>query len=1496
MAANEGAATTATPDIGVAYRGHIENQGDMPKPIGTLVAGPNALGTRGQSLRVEGFWIELTGADLPAAAGISYQVHVQNEGWMAVTGNGKFAGTQGKSQRIEAIKINLNNMPGYDVYYRGHVQNVGDIPQIEGNWGWVKNGAELGTTGSSLRLEELQVKIVKQESATPADIVYKKAGTYGPKTGSVTIDNNVIIDKSGVTLQNTVINGDLTIGEGVGDGDVVLNNVTVKGTTYVKGGGKDSIHINGGDYKQVVMMKTESGQTRIVAIDANNIEVVIAEDATGEEIILEGAFDKVTIDAPKVVVNTQGDTKIAKLDVGKEATDSDIKLAKGTAVADLAVSAPVKMTGEGTIEKADVHSDGVSFETAPAKQNVDPEVKTPPVITPPVVDPVKPPVIPPVTPTPGGGGGITTIPITYLAITGNSNVGATLSVIPTPANATGTYQWYRAAFQSNDFTPITGATGKNYTLQPADENMSIRAVITGTGAYSGTWTSISVDKITNLKELTRGNGLDPITITSDEHLIDLRHLYGSGKLPTEFTVTDGKTIITIPIKYWEGDFDGTTLGTKTITPVWSMPEGYQDVTDQIIPIMAIDVNIPQTFLACTEKEIISTNLGGIDNGNIVNVPINTNINDFLTGMLISPYATHKMLNGDGQPIDPGAYSTTNVSNEMRIQVIAEDGSTASYGIRLSTAEFPQVGAVRNLQIIPTNGDVFIKVDEPASMTAVKGFEILFSSDGMTWGHKRTILCDEYYNPNTIQAYMSIVSGMINTTTKFTHVKVVTLANPGHADNMMIAPIDFTITIKPEVLSIIANRLTDGQVAITLPEDRADSETYMYQIFDAAQNKVRSDLIVPQATMYWQDAHTILLPNVIVPSDDITIKMAKISNGTTTGLTATDLPIDGVPITALASNAKELISTAFGTIVGDTVIGVPAGMKVSTFKTNIDVSDRASLEILDGPGGQPVADQQNANVTAVMKIQVTAENNTTCEYAIEMASTLASPTNLSVTAGDQSANLSWNPAPDATAYSIYMTQTSGSDYGEIAAGITGTTYTVTGLTPGQTYYYAVAATAKNYNESPKTNDVQVVSNVTTNGNVLLGNRLIISNESIDISTSQSTGALNAVVAPSSEMLVSEKSGEYFRLNPEIPLDPQVAGNPVNASVIPEITSTKLDDIHSFFTYNYTNPSVYDSTPAHCGYIGTYVEVWIENGGSPVQLSNAEAAIMGAEFDTKIYELITNNFYGASDVDNNGKIIILCYDIKDGYTDNGSFIGGYWNPNNQFAGETSNNADMIFVDTYPLIGTEKDLAASYSTMAHELQHLVNFNCNYAQTGRQMATWLNEGLSQAAEHMYNGVQDVRVNYYNDSAAIADGRSVLDWQNADVMSSYSLSYLFTQYLKEQAELKSGGTTDIFAKIIQDPGDEVAAVTNVIQSDIDSKLTLAQTLTNFRVATVVKSPVGSYGFGNDATAFSGVNPKISLLNAAELKGGGALIRNIEGSPFTVPETHGTNMRYISVY
>ncbi|WKY48971.1 hypothetical protein Q5O24_06550 [Eubacteriaceae bacterium ES3] len=170
-----------TSNLGVSYRAHMQDIGNVPVPDGSFVTGPVAVGSSGQGLRLEALWIELTG-DVPEDGAITYQVHVQNMGWLDPVSNGEFTGSTGENLQIEAIRISLTNLDDYDVYYRGHVQNKGDLPQTDNEWGWVKNGETLGTTGESLRLEALEIKIVKHDSEMREDeeaTVILAEGSFG---------------------------------------------------------------------------------------------------------------------------------------------------------------------------------------------------------------------------------------------------------------------------------------------------------------------------------------------------------------------------------------------------------------------------------------------------------------------------------------------------------------------------------------------------------------------------------------------------------------------------------------------------------------------------------------------------------------------------------------------------------------------------------------------------------------------------------------------------------------------------------------------------------------------------------------------------------------------------------------------------------------------------------------------------------------------------------------------------------------------------------------------------------------------------------------------------------------------------------------------------------------------------------------------------------------------------------------------------------------------
>ncbi|MCI8550452.1 MAG: hypothetical protein HFI68_07685 [Lachnospiraceae bacterium] len=139
------------PPLAVTYETHVQSYG-WQKPVSN---GAMA-GTSGQSKRMEAIRINLE--NLPVSGGICYQAHVQSYGWQKPVADGALAGTVGRGKRLEAICITLTGelAKQYDVYYRVHGQSYG--------WqGWVKNGAVAGSIGRGKRLEAIEIRLEKKK-------------------------------------------------------------------------------------------------------------------------------------------------------------------------------------------------------------------------------------------------------------------------------------------------------------------------------------------------------------------------------------------------------------------------------------------------------------------------------------------------------------------------------------------------------------------------------------------------------------------------------------------------------------------------------------------------------------------------------------------------------------------------------------------------------------------------------------------------------------------------------------------------------------------------------------------------------------------------------------------------------------------------------------------------------------------------------------------------------------------------------------------------------------------------------------------------------------------------------------------------------------------------------------------------------------------------------------------------------------------------------------
>ena len=130
----------------------------------------------------------------------------------------------------------------------------------------------------------------------------------------------------------------------------------------------------------------------------------------------------------------------------------------------------------------------------------------------------------------------------------------------------------------------------------------------------------------------------------------------------------------------------------------------------------------------------------------------------------------------------------------------------------------------------------------------------------------------------------------------------------------------------------------------------------------------------------------------------------------------------------------------------------------------------------------------------------------------------------------------------------------------------------------------------------------------------------------------------------------------------------------------------------------------------------------------------------------YNSLINIYGNHTDVDKNGKIIILFQKINANISGN-SIVMGYFLPNDLIYGDF-NNAEILYMDIN-LLNASPQLIAG--TVLHEFQHLINFNVNYIQKGKDMSLWLNESLSESTSILFdsymtrNRIEEFNnINYY--------------------------------------------------------------------------------------------------------------------------------------------------------
>ncbi|MCL2499437.1 MAG: hypothetical protein FWE90_03765 [Defluviitaleaceae bacterium] len=145
--------------------------------------------------------------------------------------------------------------------------------------------------------------------------------------------SNLIIRSGDVTVTDTVVNGNLIVGQGVGDGDVVLDNVTVRGDVIVYGGGADSIKIINGSSVGNLTIARIDGAVRVFVDAGSEVEFVFINDGR-DDIIIEGSVNNVTVNTDvSVTINASVNSVVV------QAPGANLSLEAGAEIGELTVAA-----------------------------------------------------------------------------------------------------------------------------------------------------------------------------------------------------------------------------------------------------------------------------------------------------------------------------------------------------------------------------------------------------------------------------------------------------------------------------------------------------------------------------------------------------------------------------------------------------------------------------------------------------------------------------------------------------------------------------------------------------------------------------------------------------------------------------------------------------------------------------------------------------------------------------------------------------------------------------------------------------------------------------------------------------------------------------------------------------------------------------------------------------------------------------------------------------
>ena len=170
---------------------------------------------------------------------------------------------------------------------------------------------------------------------------------------------------------------------------------------------------------------------------------------------------------------------------------------------------------------------------------------------------------------------------------------------------------------------------------------------------------------------------------------------------------------------------------------------------------------------------------------------------------------------------------------------------------------------------------------------------------------------------------------------------------------------------------------------------------------------------------------------------------------------------------------------------------------------------------------------------------------------------------------------------------------------------------------------------------------------------------------------------------------------------------------------------LSEDRVFYAQMINNGNIYGwfNIPAHLLKVSDNLAIYLQNGQN---VSTYALNKLAQEFD--YYYTSMTNIYGThSDIDANGKIIILLMDINK-TKGSGNQVLGYFNPSDMHG---NNKGEILYMD---ISNANNKTDNAIGTIIHEFQHLINYSYVISGERNEMSSWLNEALSESTSILFN------------------------------------------------------------------------------------------------------------------------------------------------------------------